>query len=46
MRAYKSGARKHESMSLVALSLSDKDIEDLAAYFPAIEIKVGKLPAE
>jgi len=26
--------------------LSDKDIEDLAAYFSAIEISVGKLPGQ
>jgi cytochrome c553 len=31
---------------VVAPSLSDADIEDLAAYFSAIEIKVVKLPVE
>jgi cytochrome c553 len=31
-------------MSVVAPSLSDKDIEDLAAYFAAIEISVGRIP--
>jgi cytochrome c553 len=44
LQAYKSGARKNDAMSVVAPSLSDKDIEDLAAYFSAIEINVGKLP--
>jgi cytochrome c553 len=44
LRAYKSGARKNDAMSVVAPSLSDADIEDLAVYFSAIEINVGKLP--
>jgi cytochrome c553 len=46
LQAYKSGARKNDAMSVVAPSLSDKDIEDLAAYFAAIEISVGKLPGQ
>jgi cytochrome c553 len=33
-------------MSVVAQTLSDKDIDDLAAYFSAIEIKVVKVPSE
>ena|SRR6195952_481048 len=44
LQAYKSGARKNDAMSVVAPSLSDTDIEDLAAYFSAIEINVVKLP--
>ena len=44
LKAYKSGARKNDAMSVVAPSLSDTDIEDLAAYFSAIEINVGKMP--
>src|SRR5258708_40005308 len=44
LQAYKSGARKNDAMSLVAPSLSDTDIEDLAAYFSAIEINVVKMP--
>jgi cytochrome c553 len=31
-------------MSVVAASLSDADIENLAGYYSAIEISVGKLP--
>jgi len=45
LQAFKSGARKNDAMSVVAPSLSDADIEDLSAYFSAIEISVGKLPA-
>jgi len=44
LQAYKSGARKNDAMSVVAPTLSDNDIEDLAAYYSAIEISVGKLP--
>jgi cytochrome c553 len=29
---------------LVASALADQDIEDLAAYFSAIEIRVVKIP--
>jgi cytochrome c553 len=46
LQAFKSGARKNDAMSVVAPSLSDKDIEDLAAYFAAIEVSVGKLPGQ
>jgi cytochrome c553 len=46
LQAFKSGARKNDAMSVVAPSLSDADIEDLAAYFSAIEIKVVKIPSE
>jgi cytochrome c553 len=46
LQAYKSGVRKNDAMSLVAPTLSDRDIEDLAAYFSAIEINVGKLPGQ
>jgi cytochrome c553 len=44
LQAYKSDTRKNETMSIVARALSDKDIDDLAAYFSAIEISVVKLP--
>jgi cytochrome c553 len=33
-------------MSLVAPTLSPQDIEDLAAYYAAIEIKTGKIPGQ
>jgi cytochrome c553 len=46
LQAFKSGVRKNDAMSVVAPSLSDKDIEDLSAYFAAIEISVGKLPGQ
>lgn len=46
MRAFKSGVRKNELMSLIAPTLSPQDIEDLAAYYAAIEVVVGKIPGE
>lgn len=33
LKDYKSGTRQNESMKAMAASLSDQDIEDLAAYF-------------
>jgi cytochrome c553 len=44
LQAFKSGARKNDAMSVVVQPLSDADIDDLAAYFSAIEISVVKIP--
>jgi len=44
--AFKSGERKNEMMSVVVQDLSETDIENLAAYYSAIEISVGKTPAQ
>jgi cytochrome c553 len=41
---YRSGARKNDMMSLVAPTLKDKDVEDLAAYYSAIEVTVTPPP--
>jgi cytochrome c553 len=38
LNEYRSGARKHDMMTLVAKALSDQDVADLAAYYAAIEI--------
>jgi cytochrome c553 len=46
LQAFRSGTRKNEAMTVVASTLSDNDIENLAAYFAAIEIKVVKIPGE
>jgi cytochrome c553 len=37
---YRTGARQNEMMTLVAKTLSDQDVADLAAYYAAIEISV------
>ena len=44
LKDYRSGARKNDMMSLVAPTLKDKDIDDLAAYYAAIEVTVGPPP--
>jgi cytochrome c553 len=41
---YKAKSRRHEQMSIVAESLSEADIADLAAYYGAITVSV-ELPA-
>ncbi len=38
LKAFKSGERKHEQMSIIAQSLSDEDIGNLAAWFSAIKV--------
>ena len=43
LKAFRSGERKHEIMSLIAKDLSDEDIANLAAWYSSIEISV-KLP--
>lgn len=43
LKAYRSGARKHEQMTIIAEPLTDKEIDDLAAYYAAIEVTV-KVP--
>ena len=44
LRRYKNGKREHPVMSIVARGLSDRDIEDLAAWFAAV--KVTQTPVE
>lgn len=39
LRNYRSGRRQHEQMSLVAKSLSDADIGELAAWYASIRIE-------
>jgi cytochrome c553 len=46
LKAFRAGERKSEAMSVVASTLSDADIDNLAAYYSAIEIRTGKLPGE
>ncbi len=44
LRAYRSGERRNEVMSIAAKTLSDSDVRDLAAYFSSIQIEVKALP--
>ena len=43
LRAYRSGARKHELMAVMAKPLTDDDIANLAAWFASIRIE-AQLP--
>ena len=43
LKAFRSGAREHEMMTVVAKELSDEDIVNLAAWYASIEISV-KVP--
>ncbi len=43
LKAFRSGKRTHEIMSVIAEGLSDEDIADLAAWYSSIEFSV-KLP--
>lgn len=40
LRAYRSGARKHEVMGVMAKALSDDDIGNLAAWFSSLKVSV------
>jgi cytochrome c553 len=44
LRAYRGGERHHEVMTVMAKTMSDEDIRDLAAYFSAIVIEVKEVP--
>ena len=46
LQAFKSGQRQNEAMSVVAATLSDDDIAALAAYYAAIEVRVGRIPGQ
>lgn len=40
LQAFKSGARKHEQMSIIAQGLSDEDMANVAAWYSDLKIKV------
>ena len=46
LKAFHDGVRKNDMMSLVAPTLSEQDVADLAAYYAAVEVKIGKVPGE
>lgn len=45
LKAFRSGKRVHEIMSLVAKNLSDEDITDLSAWYSSIKI-TAQMPAD
>jgi cytochrome c553 len=44
LRAYRSGARQHAVMAVIAKPLSDADISDLAAWYAAIKVEATAPP--
>ena len=42
LKAYQTGERKHPTMRSIAVSLSDKDISELAAYYGGVEQGASK----
>jgi cytochrome c553 len=40
LRAYRSGARRHEVMGVIAKPLTDEDIENLSAWYASIRVQV------
>ncbi len=42
LKAFKSGSRKNDLMAPMAASLSDQDMEDIAAYFSIQKVTIGK----
>ena len=40
LRAYRSGARQHEIMTLMSKTLSDADIDNLAAWYASLQVEV------
>ena len=40
LKAFRSGERKHEQMSVIAESLDDADIADLVAWYASIKVSV------
>ncbi len=39
LRAYRNGSRKHEVMAVISKTLTDDDINNLAAWFAAIKVE-------
>ena len=41
LKAYRSGKRGHDIMTLIAKPLTDAEIDDLAAWYASLKIEVG-----
>ena len=44
LKAYRSGARQHEIMSLMAKPLSDDDIDNLSSWYSSLKVQVQPVP--
>jgi cytochrome c553 len=45
LKAFRSGERKQEQMSIIAQDLSDKDIENVSAWYSSIKVTAKMPPA-
>jgi cytochrome c553 len=46
LKLFKGGQRQNDMMSAMAGTLSEQDIADLAAYYAAIQVTIGKVPGQ
>ena len=46
LQAFRAGARVNEQMSLIAKTLTDQQIADVAAYYAAVKIEVVGVPGQ
>jgi cytochrome c553 len=46
LREFQSGERHNDMMSVVAPQLTPQDIDDLAAYYSAIPVRIGPVPGQ
>jgi len=46
LKLFKGGQRQNDMMSAMAATLSEQDIADLAAYYAAIQVTIGKVPGQ
>ena len=44
LKAYRSGARQHEIMTLMAKPLSDDDIDNLSSWYSSLKVQVQPVP--
>jgi cytochrome c553 len=44
LKAYRSGKRQHEVMSIMAKPLNDADIAELAAWFASLQVEAKEKP--
>lgn len=42
MQDFRSGARKHDQMAIMARSVSDEDVRDISAYFASLPVMKGE----
>ena len=46
LEAFREGTRVHEQMSVIAKTLSDEQMTNVAAYYNAVQVEVVKVPGQ